>query len=138
MDSFFERSSKVVLIMIIGTVTMAIAISFAALLLKYTPMPDGFESGFAILALALAGMIIGMYSGYSDYSVLSGFWYSELFALVLLVVSHLVSGRTGIYPDNLLVVFVAGLSGVSGAIFAKSFRKIFERIRVRLFKRRLL
>ena len=138
MESFLEKTGRFILIMILGTVTMAVAFSFAVLMLQFTPMPEGFESGFALLALAMAGIIIGMFCGFSDFSVSNGFWYSELYAVILLIATHFVSGRIGLSTENMLVIFIAGLSGIVGAIIAKSFRKLLERIRGTIFKRRLL
>lgn len=134
MKYFIEEVWKVALIVLYGVFVMVAALMFFTILLSATPLPSGFETGFAIISLVMASLVVGICSGFSYRNISSGFWISELVALILLLVSHLITGNMVFRAENIVIIIASGLGGITGSIIERSFRTLFQKIRSSIFK----
>ena len=138
MKYFIEELWKVSQIVLYGVFTMIAMIVLFAVILSTTPLPAGFETGFAVIALTLATIVIGICSGYTYFNISTGVWISELTAGILLIASHFISANSALRWENAIVFIVAGLGSVMGGIIARTFRKVFQKIRAVVFNRKII
>jgi putative membrane protein (TIGR04086 family) len=118
--SIFEPLIKSIKALIIAALIFLIIITGFGLMVRFTPLPERFAMYYAMAAMCIACLFLGIYAGglLKRRGLLYGMLYSAVFLAILLLVivsrAGVNEGFVFLQPKYLACLLFGGLGGIAG------------------------